>query len=364
MLSSRKISKWVRWLIDQCIRVRDWSVGCRRSGSATSRCFVLLQVEEHRRVALSVPEVNSVSFAEGRGPCAQWRYRICTRPALAGLRCWSLPESSCSRRSVVAGHQPLNLVEDRERIERAEPGLEIVGGQPDGVAVGLAGLRAARLAHVGANAAVPNGTSVLHIRAHLVGDADDQLEVGAHAGPVGGLLHQLQVAVAVGDGAGLLVEIRGRKHNVGERGGLGKEHILHDDEGVFQRAAVDAVARDRVRSDDVERGEIAGVCRVEHLRADRGRAPSAALVLRGERRRSRVEAGCVAGEHVGQQAHVGGAARVGVVGEQRELRVGQRRREDRPARSAPRSSEPMRTTRFSSPHSVAEVDELIGLRDA
>ena len=91
----------------------------------------------------------------------------------------------------------------------------------------------------------------------LVGDADDHLEVGADAGAVGGLLDELQIAVGVGDGAGLLVEIGGGKNDVGERGGLGEEHVLHDDEGVLEGRGVDAVARDRIRADDVEGGEIA-----------------------------------------------------------------------------------------------------------
>ncbi len=52
-----------------------------------------------------------------------------------------------------------------------------------------------------------------------------------------GLVDQLEVAVAVGDGAGLLVEVRGGKDDVGERGGLGEEHLLHDDEGVLAATA-------------------------------------------------------------------------------------------------------------------------------
>ena len=103
--------------------------------------------------------------------------------------------------------------------------------------------------------------------AHLVGDADDHLEVGADAGAVGGLVDLLEVAVAVGDGAGFLVEVGGGEDDVGERGGLGEEHVLHDDEGVLERGGVDAVAGDGVGADDVERGEIAGVRRRRTSRA-------------------------------------------------------------------------------------------------
>ena len=47
--------------------------------------------------------------------------------------------------------------------------------------------------------------------------------------------------------------------------GLGEEHILHDDEGVLQRLGIDAVARDWVRTDDVERGEFAAAGGFEDL---------------------------------------------------------------------------------------------------
>ena len=90
---------------------------------------------------------------------------------------------------VVAGDEALDLVEDGGGVEGAEARLEVVGGEPDGVAVGLAGLRAAGLAHVGAGPAVrlAEGDELANVRAHLVGDADDHLEVGADAGAVGGL---------------------------------------------------------------------------------------------------------------------------------------------------------------------------------
>ncbi len=53
----------------------------------------------------------------------------------------------------VAGDEPLDFVEDGERIEGTEFGLEAVGFEPDGVTIGLAGLRAARLAEIGGGAA-------------------------------------------------------------------------------------------------------------------------------------------------------------------------------------------------------------------
>ena len=64
----------------------------------------------------------------------------------------------------VAGNEAGDFIQHGERIEGAEFGLEAVGLEPDGVAVGLAGLRAARLAEIGGDAArfaCPKGTSVL-----------------------------------------------------------------------------------------------------------------------------------------------------------------------------------------------------------
>ncbi len=40
---------------------------------------------------------------------------------------------------VVAGDEALDLVEDGDGVEGAEARLEVVGGEPDGVAVGFAG---------------------------------------------------------------------------------------------------------------------------------------------------------------------------------------------------------------------------------
>ena len=55
--------------------------------------------------------------------------------------------------------------------------------QPDRVTVGLTGLRAADLAHVGAHARA-EGNKLLRIRAHPVGNPHDDFEIGANAGAV------------------------------------------------------------------------------------------------------------------------------------------------------------------------------------
>ena len=82
---------------------------------------------------------------------------------------------------VVARHESLNLVEDREGIEGRELRLEVVCGEPDGVTVGLAGLRSARLADVCAQP-FAEGNECLDRMTHLVGEANDELEVAARAG--------------------------------------------------------------------------------------------------------------------------------------------------------------------------------------
>ncbi len=102
-------------------------------------------------------------------------------------------------------------------------------------------------------------------------------------------------------------------------GGLGEEHLLHDDEGVLEGGGVDAVACDWIRADDVERGELTATGGVEDLEQIEARRRWRRCTL-GEG-----AGGCdgrVAGEHVGEQAHVGCAAGVDVVGEQSELRAG------------------------------------------
>jgi hypothetical protein len=49
---------------------------------------------------------------------------------------------------LVGRYEPLDLVENGERIKRAQARFKTVGCEPDGVAVGFAGLRSAGLAHV------------------------------------------------------------------------------------------------------------------------------------------------------------------------------------------------------------------------
>jgi hypothetical protein len=183
------------------------------------------------------------------------------------------------------------------------------------VAVGFAGLRAAGLAHVGARRRLPKGTSFLTSRPCLSA-MRTIISKSGDAGFVGGLLDELQVAVAVGDGAGFLVEVGGGQDDVGEGGGLGEEDVLHDDEGVLERCGIDAVAlpgwsrRRRAR----RARHVCGIEDLEHVEAG---FAGGWHILRRRRRWSATRH--VAGEQIGQQAHVGCAARVGVVAEVGEL---------------------------------------------
>ncbi len=153
---------------------------------------------------------------------------------------------------VVAGDEALNLVKDGPGIEGGELRLEIVGGKPYRVTISLAGLRATALTHVGAKA-LAEGNERLYVGTHLVGDADDHLEVGADAGAVTSLGYLLEIAVAVGHGTGFLVEVGCGKDDIGQLRGLCEEHLLHDNEGVLEGdAGSTLVAGDGIGVDDIE----------------------------------------------------------------------------------------------------------------
>ena len=69
------------------------------------------------------------------------------------------------------------------------------------------------------------------IGAQLRGERADDLEVGPRlAGRLERRSHPLDAAVEVGERAVLLEEGRRRQDDVGERGGLGEEDLLRDDQ--------------------------------------------------------------------------------------------------------------------------------------
>jgi len=63
--------------------------------------------------------------------------------------------------------------------------------------------------------AAAEGHELLRLGPHSVGDANDELKIAAHTGAVAGLLHELQIAITVGDRATLLIKVGGRQNHIG-----------------------------------------------------------------------------------------------------------------------------------------------------
>ncbi len=186
------------------------------------------------------------------------------------------------------------------------------------MAIGLAGLRATRLAHIGAKPFAERN-QLLHVRAHLVSDPHNHLEVGAYTGPIAGLLHLLQIAIAVRNRAGLLVKICGRQNDIRQRGRLSEEHLLHHDKGILQRRRIDPITRNRIRPNHIQRRKLAPPSRLEYLQHVEAGFDGSIVLAEGTAADRRIT-----GKHIRQQAHVGCATRIDVVGEQRKLRTRQR----------------------------------------
>ena len=86
--------------------------------------------------------------------------------------------------------------------------------QPHAVAVGFAGLRAARLAHVGAIPPVPKGTSLRTSKPMASAMRTIISKSALRSGDFAGFLQNLQIAAGVGEGAGLFVSIGGGQNNI------------------------------------------------------------------------------------------------------------------------------------------------------
>ncbi len=208
---------------------------------------------------------------------------------------------------LVAGNEALDFVEDGERIEGAEFGFKAVGFKPDSVPVGLARLRAARLAKIASGAAFAKGNKRADVDAHGAGEPNENFEVGFDACAVGGFANDLDVAEGVGDGAGFFVETRGGKNDVSQRRSLGEEKILHDEEGVLKSSRIEFGMRNRIGANDEKRAKVAGGGGIEHLRqriAGRARETRVLCESAGSRDRN------VAGKKVREETHVGRAARI------------------------------------------------------
>ena len=122
----------------------------------------------------------------------------------------------------------------------------------------------------------------------------------------------MDVAIGVGHGAGFFIEAGGGKNHIGQSGGFGEEKILHDDECVLERCGIELGARSRIGADDQQCAEFAVRGGFEHLRQRfAGRGGKVGILSecagRGDRN--------VAGQQIGEEAHIGCAARVGVVAE-------------------------------------------------
>ena len=132
---------------------------------------------------------------------------------------------------LVSGHETLDLIENSERIERAQLWFEIVCREPDCMAVSLSGLCATRLTEVGSHSAFAEGHEGLDVGTHCAGEADKDFEVRFDSGAVGCFAGKLDVAEGIGYSACLLIKACGRKYNVGDCRGLGEKQILNDKEG-------------------------------------------------------------------------------------------------------------------------------------
>src|SRR5258706_16207836 len=100
-------------------------------------------------------------------------------------------------RHVITGNQPLNLIQNCRRIERAQLRLQSLSIKPHRMTVGLARLRSARLSHVSMRSAA-EWHELVYVETHGVSDADNHFEVRLRACNLSGFLHQLQVAASIG----------------------------------------------------------------------------------------------------------------------------------------------------------------------
>src|SRR5580704_5838667 len=98
-----------------------------------------------------------------------------------------------ARQQIHAGHvisrnQPLNLIQNRSRIERAHLRLQSVSLKPYRVTVGLARLRSARLPHVGMRSAAKR-YKLADVEAHSVRDAHDHFEIALRSSNLASFFH-------------------------------------------------------------------------------------------------------------------------------------------------------------------------------
>src|ERR1700753_1130908 len=111
-------------------------VGCGFNLSESSRwaeTLIVLQVGEHGRVA-SKGARGEQRIVRGENQVAA-AADLNERGRGSWLQMLVVAAEKLQAKKIVAGNQSLDLIENRERIEWAELGFEIVGSQPDGMAI-------------------------------------------------------------------------------------------------------------------------------------------------------------------------------------------------------------------------------------
>ena len=160
-------------------------------------------------------------------------------------------------------------------------------------------------------------------------EVDDDLPVGAAlVRRLHGLAHALHAALGVGEGAVLLRVAGGGQEHVRVLARLGHEDVLHDQEvQALQRLAHVVgvrVGERRVLAHDVHGLELAEHGHVEHLRYAQAHllGHGHAVGLGEARPRVRVVHAGIAGQRVGQRAHVAGALHVVLAAQRVDAGVG------------------------------------------
>src|SRR5258708_31591884 len=97
------------------------------------------------------------------------------------------------------------------------------------------------------------------------------MEIGARAHDLRAVAEELEVARGGGDGAVFLVGGGGGEDDIGDLGGVGQEHFLHDEEFELSSAVTEsAEVREGICAHDVQSFELAGLRCFHNLR--RGQA--------------------------------------------------------------------------------------------
>src|SRR6266403_165217 len=153
------------------------------------------------------------------------------RPAVCNLGVLIVASQQIDSRDIVSGNDSLNLIKNCNWIKWCQPGLEVMRFEPDGMTVGLTGLRSASLSHVGARSAAERH-KVRQMESHGIRNADDHFKIGLCPAYITSLFRELNIAAGIGYRAFFLVGIGSGQNNIGYAGGFGEEHFLNDHKGL------------------------------------------------------------------------------------------------------------------------------------